>query len=371
MSVRLKLGFVPLNDAAPLIVAAEMGLFAAEGLAVELSREVSWATIRDKLSVGALDGAHVLAPVTLAATLGAWGEPQPMIAPLALNLNGAAVTISTGLAAEVRAAGGGLDARPLAQAIAARRAAGRPPMTFAVVFPYSMHNYLLRYWLAEGGIDPDRDVRLTVAPPSRMVDQLAAGEIDGFCVGEPWNAVAVRQGVGEVVTRAAQIWRAGPEKVFGVSEAWAEANPETLQALLRALLRGAAWADAPQNRVALVDLLSRADYVGADAATIAVSLGDIVFQRDGAAAPQPMHAAWIVSQMLRWGQLGPDADIPAAVARVYRSDLYDQAARALDLPAAAALQNGGGFFDGRVFQPAEASAYAASLPLSRLMIPST
>jgi ABC-type nitrate/sulfonate/bicarbonate transport system substrate-binding protein len=280
----LRLGFVPLNDAAPLLVAQDLGFFADEGLAVTLSREVSWATVRDKVAVGALDGAHMLAPMVLAASLGAGGERQAMIAPLALNLDGAAVTVSAALAAEMRAHGAGPGAGPLADVIARRRAQGVAAPTFAVVFPYSMHSYVLRYWMAQAGIDPDRDVRLTVAPPSRMAERLADGDIEGFCAGEPWNAVAVREGAGEVILRASQVWRGGPEKVFGTTETWAERNPEILQALLRALLRAAAWADAPENRGALAGLLARPDYVGAEAATIAGSLGDIVFHRDGAAS---------------------------------------------------------------------------------------
>jgi NitT/TauT family transport system ATP-binding protein/nitrate/nitrite transport system substrate-binding protein len=359
----LRLGFVPLNDAAPLLVAQDKGFFAAEGLRVALSREVSWATIRDKVAAGALDGAHMLAPMVLAASLGAGSERQAMIAPLALNLNGAAVTVSTGLAAEMRGLEG-VGARPLAQALARRRQGGAAPPTFAVVFPYSMHNYLLRYWMAEAGIDPDRDVRLAVAPPSRMAGHLAAGDIEGFCVGEPWNAVAVRDGVGEVAVRASEVWRGGPEKVFGVTEAWAERNPEVLAALLRALLRAAAWADAAENRGELVALL--AAHVAAPPAAIAGSLDEIAFHRDGAGVPQPLHAAWLLSQMMRWGQVAGDLDIEAVARRIYRPDLYAAAAAAVGDPAPVHKAAADGFFDGRTFQLESATDYAASLPLSRV-----
>jgi NitT/TauT family transport system ATP-binding protein/nitrate/nitrite transport system substrate-binding protein len=358
----LRLGFVPLNDAAALLVALEKGFFADEGLKVALSREVSWATVRDKVAAGALDGAHMLAPMTLASSLGAGAERQPMIAPLALNLNGAGVTVSTALAAEMRAAGPGPDAAPLARALAARRDKGAAPPTFAVVFPYSMHNYLLRYWLAEAGVDPDRDVRLTVAAPSRMAGHLAAGEIEGFCVGAPWHAVAQAQGAGEVVVRASDIWRGGPEKVFGVTESWADRNPEVLASVLRALMRAAAWAEAPENRGELVALLARPEHVGAEPGAIASTLDDIVFHRDGAGVPQPVHAAWLLSQMMRWGQIPGDVDIPAAAQRVYRPDLY---AAASGGPAPVLRSAAEGFFDGRAFQMADAAAYAASLPKGR------
>jgi NitT/TauT family transport system ATP-binding protein/nitrate/nitrite transport system substrate-binding protein len=362
----LRLGFVPLNDAAPLIVAREKGFFAAEGLDVALSREASWATIRDKVAAGALDGAHMLAPMVVAVSLGVGGEPAPMITPLALNLDGAALTVSNALADGLRAAGAGPGAEPLARVIRRRQAAGEAPLSFAVVFPYSMHNYLLRYWMAQAGIDPDRDVRLTVTPPPRMVARLAAGEIDAFCVGEPWNALAVAEGLGVVATRASQVWSAGPDKVFGLAQSWAERNPEALQALLRALLRAAAWADALENRAELAALLSRPDYVGVAAEVIAGSLTDIVFHRGGANAPSPAHAGWIISQMMRWGHVEPTVDIAAAAARTYRPDLYAAAAAAVGAPAPGPSETVGGFFDGRTFALEAAADYAATLPLSRL-----
>jgi ABC-type nitrate/sulfonate/bicarbonate transport system substrate-binding protein len=358
----LRLGFVPLNDAAPLLVAAELGFFAAEGLKVALSREVSWATVRDKVAAGALDGAHMLAPMTLASSLGAGAERQPMIAPMALNLHGAAVTVSTALIRDMGGMGSGPAAGSLARALAMRRANGAAAPTFAVVFPYSMHNYLLRDWLAQAGIDPDRDVRLTVAAPSRTAGLLASGDIDGFCAGEPWNAVAEAQGVGAVAIRASQIWRDGPEKVFGVTASWADRNPEVLGSVLRALVQAAAWADAPENRDDLVALLARPEHVGVDPAVVARSLQDIVFHRDGANAPQPVHAAWMLSQMIRWGQIPADVDIAAAARSVYRPDLFASATGG----APAILDAlSGGFFDSRPFAMAHADAYAASLPMSR------
>ena len=359
-----KLGFVPLNDAAPLIVAKERGFFAAEGLDVQLSREVSWATVRDKVAAGALDGAHMLAPITLAATLGAGGEAQPMIAPMALNRSGAAFTLSRRLTAamepgESRQAG-------LARLIAARRAQGEPPLGFAVVFTYSMHNYLLRYWLAQAGIDPDRDVRITVVPPSRVAGKLAAGELDGFCAGEPWNAVAEDEGLGEVAFRAFDIWRDGPEKVFGVTAEWAQRHPQALQSLLRALLKAGAWADDAENRTQLAQLLARPEYVDASPASIARSLSTTTFHRGEANAPLPVQAGWLLSQMMRWGQAPREIDVAAVAAQVYRLDLYNQAAADLGWPSASAPDAADGFADGRAFRLDAAQAYAASFALGRL-----
>jgi NitT/TauT family transport system ATP-binding protein/nitrate/nitrite transport system substrate-binding protein len=347
---RLTLGFVALNDAAPLVVGLERGFFAAEGLDVTLSREVSWATVRDKVAAGALQGAHMLAPIALACSLGLGlgGDPQPIIAPLALNRGGAAFTVSRGLARAFEP--GEPKAAALVRAIALRRLAGEPPLVFAVVFPYSMHNYLLRHWLAEAGIDPDRDVRITVAPPSRMASRLAAGELDGFCAGEPWNAVAEDEGAGEVVVRAFEIWRDGPEKVLGVKAEWASRNPEALQALLRALLKAAAWADDPENRGQLAKLLAGPDYVDAPASSIARSLPTTTFHRNAAGAPLPVHAGWQLSQMMRWGQAPREIDIRAVAERVYRLDLYNQAAADLGWPTQSAPEVADDFADGRVFR---------------------
>ena len=315
MTQRLTLGFVPLTDAAPLVVAQAQGLFAAEGLTVELSREVSWATIRDKVAVGALDGAHMLAPMAIAATVGAGSEPAPMVAPLSLGLGGAAVTLSTRLA-------GGCGAEGLARQIARRREAGASPLTFAAVFPYSIHSLLLRSWLAGAGIDPDADVRLIIAPPSRMADLLAEGVIEGFAAGEPWGGLAEASGVGRVVVRAADLWKRAPDKVFGVAEAWAQREPDALTACLRALLAAAAWCDETGNRQELAALLARPEYVDAPAGVIARGLPHVSFRRGAASAPRIPDAAWLVGEMVRWRLLPPFTEPEAVAARVYRPKFY-------------------------------------------------
>lgn len=346
----LRLGFIALSDCAPLIVAAEKGLFEAEGLSVSLSREASWANIRDKVAMGILDGAHMLGPMPVAASLGVGGEATAMIAPMALNLNGSAITVSKAVAEAMRAidpdgmAARPRTARPLKALIEARRARDAAPLTFAVVFPYSIHNYELRYWMAAAGIDPDRDVRLVVAPPPRMADALKAGDIDGFCVTAPWNGLAVAEETGEIMTFASEWWGMGPDKVFGLTKAWAERHPATLRALLRALLCAAAWADAPDNRAELAALLAQPAYVNAPEAVVRLSLvgpmpyaaGDpaadsrdyIVYHRNCASFPWRSHAVWFATQMARWGQVSEDVDFSAAAA-VYRPDLFREAAAAL------------------------------------------
>lgn len=360
----LKLGFIPLDDAAALIVARELGFFAAEGLKVELSREMSWATIRDKMAFGALDGAHMLAPLALAMTMGAAGmDPAPLLAPLALGLNGPAVTLAAHLAAAV---GPDRGAQGLARLLARRRAEDASPITLAVVFPFSAHNYLLRDWLAAAGVDPDRDVRLTVAPPPRMTELLSGGVIEGFCVGEPWNAAAVAAGAGTIVVRGSEIWPRMPDKVFAVADGQAATEPDVLQPLLRALIRGAAWADAAANRPELARMLAQPGYLAAEAGVIEQSLSDIVFHADGANAPLPAHAGWLLSQMMRWGHIAASTDIPKVASRVYRPDLFDAAARSLGLPAAVSRDRLEGYAGGQTFHLDAAARHAAEAPMSRL-----
>ncbi len=379
----LKLGFIPLTDCAPLVVAKSLGFFAEEGLDVSLSREASWATIRDKVAVGALDGAHMLAPMALAAAAGASGgltlDVGPsLIAPMALNRNGSAITVSKGLAAAMRAAdpeamaGQPASARALAHVIAERAGQGGAPLTFAVVFPYSMHNYELRYWLAQAGIDPDKDVRLVVTPPPRMVEQMRAGDIDGFCVGAPWNAVAEREGLGEIVITASAFWPGGPDKVFGVTEAWAHHYPDELRAALRALIRASAWADEPANRQDLIALLAGPEHVGVSPEVLGRALTDeIVFHRDGAGVPRREHALWFLSQMVRWGQVSAGADLEAAADAVYRPDMFRAAALSAGpmLEPAQIFADGPGelapLFEGPAFDSRRAGPYAAAFSIGR------
>jgi len=320
MAVRLTLGFLPLNDAAPLIVAREKGFFAAEGLDVELSREASWATVRDKVAVGALDGAHMLAPLVLATSLGLGSELTAMIAPMALNRNGAAVTVSRRLG---EAAGG--DASALARLIARRREEGASQLTFAVVFPYSIHNYLLRDWMADAGIHPDRDVRLTVVPPARMTELLADGVIEGFCAGEPWNAAAVAWGAGKVAARSSASAPDALDKVFAVTRDWAEANAEKTNALLRALLRAAAWAESPENRIELIGLLARRENLDVAPDLISRGLTDLVFHGGGLNIPTAPRASALVESMARWGHLPSREAALAAVPEVFPERLLTAA----------------------------------------------
>ena len=251
---RLRIGFIPLCDAAALIVAADKGFCAQEGLDVELVREVSWSNVRDKLNIGHFDAAHLLAPVAIASSLGLGHFKIPIIAPFNLGINGNAITISPSLHRALAAeAGGGIDdplktAQALARVVKRRREKGEQPLTFGMTFPYSTHNYHLRFWMAAGGVDPDEDVRLVVLPPPYMVDSLASGHVDGFCVGAPWNSVAVDRGIGYILHLVSDILASAAEKVLAMRRSWADDNPETVARLVRAHHRAAEFIEGTVNR---------------------------------------------------------------------------------------------------------------------------
>lgn len=352
---RLTLGFIPLTDCAPLIMAQELGLFARNGLEVVLSREPSWANIRDKVCCGLLDGGQMLAGMPLAATLGADAFQMPMVTAFSMSLNGNAITVSCDLYQRLLEIDPNLcrvgfpqDAGPLKALLQSQRSLGGRPLRFAMVFPSSTHNYLLRYWLASSGIDPDRDVDLCVVPPPQMVAHLREGLIDGYCVGEPWNALAVEEGVGCTLISSYEIWNNHPEKVLGVTRDWSERHPATHQAMLVSLIQAARWLDEPGNRTQAAAVLSRPEYVNVPSHILLAGLGGTfrfrrdeaprhfpdfhVFHRYAANFPWISHAEWFVSQMRRWGQIKRPVDARAIASAVYRPDLYRRAAAALNLP---------------------------------------
>lgn len=339
----VRLGLVPLTDCAPLVVAHEHGRFRKYGLDVVLSREPSWANIRDKVIYGVLDGAHMLHALPLAITLGLGCRPTPMVVPLVLNLNGNAITLSAALFEAICAADPAarteqpMTARALRQVVERRRAAGAPPLTFAATFPYSSHNYLLRYWLAAGGIDPDHDVRIAIVPPPMMAQKLLARHIDGFCVGEPWNQLAVDRGHGRIAVISRDIRRSHPEKVLGVTRAWAERHPHTLAALMAAILEAARWLDEPANRAEAARLLVERGYVEAPEVTVAHGLltgaDRMVFHRGAANFPWVSHAELSLVQMHRWRQIDGAVDVAATATAVFKPDLFRLVASALGVPS--------------------------------------
>lgn len=333
----MRIGLLRLTDAAPVIMAQELGFFAEEGVDVDLSVEPSWANIADKLAHGFLDAAVIVPPLAFAIALGLRGKPSALIVPQALSLGGNTITLGTGLArhmeGELRGGTGTLDrVRALSSVI--RSLSERPVL--AVVHTYSTHNLLLRYWLAAGGIDPDKDINLVVIPPAQTAEALACGRIVGFCAGAPWGAIAEAQGVGQTVATSHDVWRNGPEKVFTVRQDWADAHSADLQSVMRALLRAAQFCDDPVNGARVAHTLAAPDYVGVDPTAILRSLpadgiAGSVFFRHAATYPWHSHAEWFLREMARWNLVTAGVDIEAVARQVYRPDLYANAATALRL----------------------------------------
>ncbi|MBE7200482.1 MAG: ABC transporter substrate-binding protein [Parafilimonas terrae] len=333
--MRLQLGYVPLCDAAPLIAAHELGFARSEGLDLDLTPEPSWATLRDRLALGHLDAAHMLAPLALASRLGLSGPPSDLIVPLQLSVNGNAVTLSRGLWAAMEPEGLGLDAvaRAFARAAEARHRSGRP-LTLGTVHPFSCHTYQLRLFTEAGGLDPTT-VRTVVVPPQYSVETLARGLVDGFCAGAPWNAAAVAAGHGHVAVLGHALAPDAPEKVLAVSERLGSA----LLPLVRATARAGRWCADPDNRPELIHRLARRTYLGLDATLLATAMPgtaaaeatDGAHLRFGAAIQEPRldHARWLVQQMCLSRQVPGRGDLEAAVATVYRPDIYRSAAAEL------------------------------------------
>ncbi|HML91725.1 CmpA/NrtA family ABC transporter substrate-binding protein [Methyloceanibacter sp.] len=391
------IGFLPLLDSAVLVAAREKNFAEAEGLDLALVREHSWASIRDRLAVGHFQAAHMLGPMPIAFNLGLAPLAKHTIAPMALGLGGNAVTVSRNLWAAMKdnGASGGFDPASagvaLGKVIAAQSGAGRP--RFAVVHPHSGHNYELRYWLAACGIDPDKDVEIVIVPPPLMPDALASGQIEGYCVGEPYNSASAIAGTGRIITTKSMIWRSSPEKVLGVSTNWAEANPDALDRLLRALYRAAQWCGVTSNHEELASLLARPDYIGCPPEWLLPALSGQIWTGDGeviamddffvphakaATFPWKSHALWFYSQMVRWGQVEASPHNEAVARDSYRPDLYRSALGSIGaaLPGANAKVEGAltaavpvgsagaslvlgpdGFFDGKVFDPDRVTDY--------------
>ncbi|MFW2830337.1 CmpA/NrtA family ABC transporter substrate-binding protein [Sphingomonas sp. ID0503] len=399
----LSIAFLPLTDSAPIVVARERGFAAAEGIALSLVRDTSWAAVRDRLVYGQVQCAHMLAPLAVAVTLGLSQAPCAIAAPFKLNDNGNALTLSAELAAALDPDARNRVQDPVATAhdFAAAIGLHRRKPVIGIIHRYSSHALMLRYWLGYAGVNPDRDVTLRVLPPSLMVQALRLGEIDGFIAGEPWGSVAVAEGVGEIAAAGVNIWQRGVEKVLATRADWAEANGAALDRLLRALDRAAAWCDDPANHEELALLLARPDYLGQPAELIAQALagrmplmqggeaidlpGFLVFHHGAANFPWRSQALWIYSQFVRWGMVEPSAETHRAAAGVFRSDLYRDAltghgvampgaslkvegALAAPLPAAShqgsLLLSPDRFFDGKSFDPEDIAGYLEALKRS-------
>jgi two-component system, oxyanion-binding sensor len=383
MTAPLNIGFIPLVDAAALIIAVDKGFAAAEGLEVNLVREVSWSNVRDKLNIGLFEAAHLLAPVAIASSLGVGHVKVPIVAPFNLGINGNAITVSPALHAAIMAEIDGdrfdpmATARALARVVAARRRSGAEPLTFAMTFPFSTHNYQLRLWMAAGGVDPDEDVRLVVLPPPFMVESLENGHVDGFCVGAPWNSIAVDDGVGHILHFVADILVHAAEKVLAIRRGWAEKNPDVVARLTRAAIRAAEFIEQPGNRAEAAGMLARPERIGVDAEVIQRTLDGrlkispegairenrryLLVGREEAGRPDPVQAAWLYSQMVRWGQTRLSEEALKTAMAVFRPDLYDATLVVASHPASHPV----GAFDGPEFDPSDIAGYLASFKILR------
>ncbi len=409
----LKFGFIKLTDMAPLAIAYELGYFEDEGLYVTLEPQANWKVLLDGVITGALDGAHMLAGQPLAATIG-YGTKAHIVTPFSMDLNGNGITVSNAvwelMKPHLEMGADGKPVHPISAAalkpvIEEFDAEGRP-FNLGMVFPVSTHNYELRYWLAAGGVNPGfyspedvsgqiaAEAYLSVTPPPQMPSTLEAGTIDGYAVGEPWNQAAVFKKIGVPVITDYEIWKNNPEKVFGITAEFAEANPNTTIALTKALIRAAKWLDENENanRAEAVEILSHSEYVGADAEVIAASMtgtfefepGDVrevpdfnVFYRYFATYPFYSDAVWYLTQMRRWGQIAedqPDSWYDEVARSVYRPDLYLEAARLLveeglidkaDVPwdSTGYREPTAEFIDGVTYDGTAPNAYIDSLPI--------
>jgi len=336
----LTIGFVALSDCAPLVVALEQGFFAEQGLHVNLSREPSWANIRDKLMWGMLDAAQMLAPMPLAMSLGLGGVQKNMQTAFVLSLNGNAITVSETLYQKLLDIDSdALQNRPISAHIL-KSVLATEKLSFAHVFPFSMHHYQLCDWLAKGGVNPNQEVNLMVVPPSQMVGHLQAGLLDGFCVGAPWNNLAVSERLGHTLITGCDITPKAAEKVLGVTQDWAEQYPHTHQAVLLGLHQAARWLAHKENREAAAQLIAQAKYLDVPMEIARLSLLNHVlyapekvsevtdfhvFYEHDANCPQPAQAIWILQQMQRWGQIDEHVNQETVAAQVYKTDVYQKA----------------------------------------------
>ncbi|NNG25306.1 ABC transporter substrate-binding protein [Massilia sp. ML15P13] len=365
----VRIGFMPLADCAPLIMASVLGFDEKYGLRFELSRELSWTGMRDRLGAGGLDAAHVLCGLLYGLQMGVGTPARQMAVLMNLNQNGQGITLSRALAAK---ASGGVALAGLL------RAQGRRP-TFGHTFPTGNHAMFLYYWLAAAGIDPFEDCKLVTVPPGQMAASLGAGHIDGFCAGEPWGQRAVREGVGALAVSSETIWPDHPGKVLGTSAGFAAANPHTCRAMIAALLDTARWLDASRtNREAAAEVLASPGYVNAEKDVLQLCLagrhgGDetrdggwrghngLRFFADGEATfPWLSDGMWFLTQQRRWGLLRSDPAYRAVAAEVNRIDLYREAAGLAGVALPKDVMRRSSLFDGRVWDGSDPAAYAAS-----------
>jgi nitrate/nitrite transport system substrate-binding protein len=372
----VRFGVIALTDCSPIVVAHEKGFFKKHGIDSVVSKGASWAAIRDSLSHGDLQATHMLLGMPIASTMGLLGSPQkPMVVPWLLNRNGQSITLKAALKGKVQA-----DPKALKPLADAARASGSP-MTFAMTFPPGSHAMWMRYWLAAGGIHPDRDVSLITIPPPQMVANMRIGKMDGFCVGEPWNARAVADGIGFTALNTQDIWKDHPEKVCAFLAEFADRNPRTVKAVLRALQEASAWLDQMGNRPEQARIVSQATYINCPPDVILGRLqgrydfGDgrttqdpnyMIFSQRNCNYPQPKYATWWLTQFRRWGMVAGTPDYAGVVRQVMRTDLYEEAMKEIGWKHGGRDDKPETLFDGKTFDPAKPEEYARSFAVNAL-----
>lgn len=366
----LKFGIIALTDCSPIVIAHEKGLFKKYGINSTVSKGASWAAIRDSLSNGDIHATHMLLGMPLASTMGLMGSPKkPMVAPWIMNRNGQAITLKKELAGKIT------DDPKLLKPLADEAMTKGTPMTFAMTFPVGTHAMWMRYYLAAGGINPDKDVKLVTVPPPQMVANMKVGNMDGFCVGEPWNARAIADKIGITSITTQEIWPDHPEKVCAFSGEFADKNPKTVKAVLKALHEASVWLDDLGNRPEQAKIVSAPTYINCPEEIILGRLlgkydyGDgrtkedskyMIFSDRNCNYPQAKYGVWWLSQFRRWGMVDEAPDYEGVAKQVLRADLYEEAMKELGYTHGGANNDPETLFDGKVFDPTKAEEYALS-----------
>jgi nitrate/nitrite transport system substrate-binding protein len=372
----MNFGIIALTDCSPIVIAHEKGLFKKYGINSTVTKIASWAAIRDALANGTTQATHMLIGMPIASTIGLGGAPKkPMVIPWLLNRNGQAISLKKELKGKVAA-----DPKPLKQYVEEAKSAGSA-MTFAMTFPPGTHAMWTRYWLGAGGINPDKDVSLLTIPPAQMVANMRVGKMDGFCVGEPWNAKTIADGIGYTAITTQEIWKDHPEKVCAFTSDFAERNPKTVKAVLKALHEASIWLDDLGNRPEQCEIVSKAAYVNCPKDLILGRMlgkydyGDgrktetkdyMIFSQRNCNYPQAKFCTWWLTQFRRWGMVDAAPDYHAVAKQVMRADLYEEAMKELGYAHGGADAAPEAFFDGKVFDPAKPEEYARSFDVNSL-----
>ena len=352
---------------------------------MEVSKQASWAATRDNIVLGSekngIDGAHILTPMPYLISTGKVTQnsvPTPMYILARLNLDAQAISV----AQEYKDTNATLDASALREAFAKKRKEGKE-VKVAMTFPGGTHDLWIRYWLAANGIDPDKDVSTIVVPPPQMVANMKVGNMDAFCVGEPWNEQLVNQGIGFTACTTGEVWNKHPEKALGMRADWVDKNPKAAQAMLQAVIEAQIWCDKTENKAEMAAILGRRQWFNVPPADILGRLmGDInygngrlvkatgqemKFFKDDASYPFKSHDSWFLTENIRWGKFEPTTDVKGLVDKVNREDIWRAAAKVINAPAPATTSRGKEtFFDGKVFDPENPAAYLASLTIKRV-----